>query len=187
MGMEPNNERSFRVTNPHAEPAEKVLEDLRSGREGLGAEEAAKRFDRVGPNRLPSPRKDGPLKRFFKHFNNTLIYILLAAAGITALLEHWVDTGVILAVVLINAIIGFIQEGKAEQALEGIRKMLSLHAHVRRGGEWMEIDAEHLVPGDIVRLRSGDRVPGDLRLVEAVNLSIEESTKVRKSVKVLKC
>jgi magnesium-transporting ATPase (P-type) len=90
--------------------------------------------------------------------------------------------GVILAVVVINAIIGFIQEGKAEQALEGIRKMLSLHAHARRDGDWSELEAEQLVPGDVVRLRSGDRVPADLRLLESTNLRVEESALTGESV-----
>jgi P-type E1-E2 ATPase len=131
---------------------------------------------------LPEPLKEGLLKRFFKHFHDLLIYVLIAAAVITALLGHWIDTGVILAVVVINAIIGFIQEGKAEQALEGIRKMLSLHAQARRDGQWAEIGADDLVPGDIVRLRSGDRVPADVRLLEALNLRVEESALTGESV-----
>lgn len=134
-----------------------------------------KRLEAVGPNRLPEPPKEGLLKRFFKHFHDLLIYILLVASVITALLAHWVDSGVILGVVVINAVIGFIQEGKAEQALAGIRKMLSPHAQARRGGEWADIEAGDLVPGDIVRLRSGDRVPADLRLIDANNLRVEES------------
>jgi magnesium-transporting ATPase (P-type) len=150
--------------------------------EGLSADEAVRRLEALGPNRLPGPPKDGLLKRFFKHLHDLLIYILIVAAAITAALGHWIDTGVILAVVLINAIIGFLQEGKAEQALEGIRKMLSLHAHTRRNGEWVEIEADDLVPGDVVRLRSGDRVPADVRLIEAINLRIEESALTGESV-----
>ena len=180
--MDQNNKPSFSITTPHALPSDDVLRVLQSCRDGLDTGEAAKRLEKVGLNRLPSPPKDGLLKRFFKHFHNMLIYILICASAITALLGHWVDTGVIMAVVLINAIIGFIQEGKSEQALEGIRKMLSLHAHVRRNGEWVGIEAENLVPGDIVRLRSGDRVPADLRLIEVVNLSIEESALTGESV-----
>ncbi|MCU0808858.1 MAG: cation-transporting P-type ATPase [Candidatus Contendobacter sp.] len=172
----------FNVNAPHALSADEALDRLQSQPGGLTAVEAARRLAAVGPNRLPAPPREGPLKRFFKHFHDVLIYILLGAGVITALLGHWVDTGVILGVVVINAIIGFIQEGKAEQALEGIRKMLSLRAHVRRDGEWSEIDAETLVPGDLVRLRSGDRVPADLRLIEAVNLRIEESALTGESV-----
>ncbi len=171
-----------RVEKPHALAGDAVLDRLKAGRGGLGSEDAAQRLAAVGPNRLPEAPKESWFKRFFKHFNDLLIYILLVAAVVTAALGHWIDTGVILAVVVINAIIGFIQEGKAEEALEGIRKMLSLHAHVRRDGEWAEVGAETLVPGDVVRLRSGDRVPADLRLLEAVNLRIEESALTGESV-----
>ncbi len=152
-----------------------MLRALESSPEGLSADEAARRLESVGPNRLPEPPKEGFLRRFFKHFHDLLIYILIVAAGVTAVLGHWVDTSVIMGVVVINAIIGFIQEGKAEQALAGIRKMLSARAHARRGGDWAEIEADDLVPGDIVRLRSGDRVPADLRLIETINLRLEES------------
>jgi len=170
------------VSNPHALPAEDVLNKLGGQRDGLTAAEAADRLKVVGPNQLPAPPKEGLLKRFFKHFNDILIYILLFAGVAKAFLGHWVDAGVIVAVAVINAIVGFIQEGKAEEALEGIRKMLSLRAHTRRAGEWVELDAAELVPGDIVRLRSGDRVPADVRLIDAVNLRIEESALTGESV-----
>jgi magnesium-transporting ATPase (P-type) len=180
--MKNKNEELQDIAKPHALPFDAIMADLRSDRDGLSSDEAARRLERLGRNRLPEPPKEGPLKRFFKHFHDTLIYILIAAGGVTAVLGHWVDTGVILGVVVINAIIGFIQEGKAEQALEGLRRMLSLQAHILRDGEWRETDAEMLVPGDIVRLRSGDRVPADLRLVEAINLRIEESALTGESV-----
>ncbi len=175
-------ETNLRIEKPHALAGDAVLNRLKTGLEGLGSAEAAQRLATVGPNRLPQAPKESLVKRFFKHFNDLLIYILLVAALVTAVLGHWIDTCVILAVVVINAIIGFIQEGKAEEALEGIRKMLSLHAHVRRDGEWEEVETETLVPGDVVRLRSGDRVPADLRLLEAVNLLIEESALTGESV-----
>jgi magnesium-transporting ATPase (P-type) len=170
------------VSDPHALSADDVLNTLGSHQNGLSGAEAADRLKTVGPNRLPAPPKEGPLKRFFKHFNDILIYILLVAGVAKAFLGHWVDACVIVAVAVINALVGFIQEGKAEEALEGIRKMLSLRAHTRREGEWIELDAADLVPGDIVRLRSGDRVPADVRLVEAVNLRIEESALTGESV-----
>ncbi len=172
------------VENPHARPAEEILAELESAPEGLSDEEAVERLALHGPNRLPEAEKEGFLKSFFKHFHDLLIYILIVAAAVTAALQHWVDTGVILVVVVVNAVIGYIQEGKAERALEGIRKMLSLHAHTLRDGEWVEIEAEKLVPGDIVRLRSGDRVPADIRLVESLNLRIEESALTGESVPV---
>ncbi len=176
------NDDKLSIDNPHALPADEVLRELQANAAGLSAAEAASRLEAVGPNRLPAPPREGLLKRFFKHFHDLLIYILIAAAAVTAVLGHWIDTGVILAVVLVNAVIGFIQEGKAEQALEGIRKMLSAHAHVRRDGAWSEIEAEALVPGDIVRLKSGDRVPADLRLIETTELRIEESALTGESV-----
>ncbi|NLB06681.1 MAG: cation-transporting P-type ATPase [Desulfobulbaceae bacterium] len=166
----------------HSLPAETILAELATSTAGLARDEAKRRLKDVGPNRLPPPPRESLLKRFFKHFHDLLIYILLAAGFVTAVLGHWVDTGVILGVVCINAIIGFLQEGKAEEALQGIRKMLSVKAHVRRDRQWGEIDAGTLVPGDIVRLRSGDRVPADLRLLEAANLRIEESALTGESV-----
>jgi magnesium-transporting ATPase (P-type) len=170
------------VRNPHALSPGDVFTGLESGPAGLTSEQARQRLEAVGPNRLPNRKKEGILKRFFKHFNDMLIYILLGAAVITAALGHWIDTSVIMAVVVINAVIGFIQEGKAEQALEGIRKMLSPHAHAKRDGQWQKLDAETVVPGDIVRLRSGDRVPADLRLIDVNSLRIEESALTGESV-----
>jgi magnesium-transporting ATPase (P-type) len=174
--------RAFHIPAPHSRSGEDVLGKMDATPDGLTAAEAAKRLEAVGPNRLPQPPRDGVFKRFFKHFHDMLIYILIGAGVITAVLGHWLDTAVILGVVVINAIIGFIQEGKAEQALEGIRKMLSLHAHARRDGAWSQIEADTLVPGDIVRLKSGDRVPADLRLIEVNNLRIEESALTGESV-----
>jgi magnesium-transporting ATPase (P-type) len=176
------SETSVSVSDAHAMRADEMLNNMGSQRDGLSAAEAAKRLTAVGPNRLPEPPKEGLFKRFFKHFNDILIYILVGAGVVKAFLGHWVDACVILAVAVINAIVGFIQEGKAEEALEGIRKMLSLRAHTRREAEWVELDAADLVPGDILRLRSGDRVPADLRLIEAVNLRIEESALTGESV-----
>lgn len=152
-----------------------ALAEQEAGATGLTGEEAARRLEAVGPNRLTPPRKRGPLLRLLFHFHNVLIYVLLGAAGVTALLGHWVDTGVILGVVVINALIGFIQEGKAEKSLDAIRNMLSLSAMVLRDGRRQEIAAEELVPGDVVLLASGDKVPADLRLLELRNLRIEEA------------
>jgi magnesium-transporting ATPase (P-type) len=160
---------------PFAQSVDDVLTALQSKREGLSSSESSERLAKDGRNELPAAQKESLLKRFFKHFHDLLIYILLVAAVITAALGHWIDTWVILAVVVINAAIGFIQEGKAQKALEGIRNMLSPFAQARRNGEWKEIDARDLVAGDIVRLRSGDRVPADVRLFDVNNLRIEES------------
>ncbi len=159
----------------HALSAAVALERTASRRSGLTEDEVRARLAQYGPNRLKPPARRGPLVRFLLQFHNVLIYVLLGAAAITAALGHWVDTGVILGVVLINAAIGFIQEGKAEKSLDAIRRMLSLHAMVLRSGRRREIAAEALVPGDIVLLASGDKVPADLRLVEARSLRIDEA------------
>ncbi|KAF0103373.1 MAG: pma1 [bacterium] len=172
--------------DPHALSAEAVLSVLDCPRRGLTALEAAARLARHGRNLLPPPKRRGPLLRFLLQFHNVLIYVLLAAAVGTAVLGHWVDSGVILGVVVINALIGFIQEGKAEAALEAIRAMLSPHAQVLRDGRRQEIDAAELVPGDIVFLASGDRVPADLRLIEVKSLKIEEAALTGESVPVEK-
>ncbi len=167
--------RSFILENPWSMEGEEVLKQLNASRGGLAGPEAAARLQAVGPNRLAEAEKEGLLSRILRQFRDPLIYILLAAAAVTASLREWVDTGVILAVVILNGLIGFIQEGKAQEALSGIRKMLSPSADVLREGQWKKKDAAELVPGDVVRLRPGDRVPADLRLFEVNTLRIEES------------
>ncbi len=159
----------------HSLPAEAVLNGLTSDHAGLSPDEAAQRLLRYGPNRLTPPHRRGPLLRFLLQFHNVLIYVLLASAAVTALLTHWLDTSVIVGVVLINAVIGFVQEGKAEKAMDAIRRMLSPEATVLRAGKREVIAAETLVPGDIVLLQSGDKVPADLRLLSVKNLRIEEA------------
>jgi magnesium-transporting ATPase (P-type) len=170
----------------HAIPAEEAMARLRTGHGGLSGEEAAERLARHGPNRLTPPARRSALWRFAAQFNNILILVLIAAAAVSALLGEIVDAAVIVGVVVINAAIGFIQEGKAEQALNAIRRMLSLNATVVRDGKRLTIPAEELVPGDLVRLASGDRVPADLRLIAARNLQIEESALTGESVPVQK-
>lgn len=170
----------------HAALAASAVDRLGARLEGLTAEEIAKRLAQYGPNRLRPPHRRGPLVRFLLQFHNVLIYVLLAASVVTAALAHWVDTAVIVGVVVINAVIGFIQEGKAERALEAIKNMLSLHASVVRGGKKINIPAEELVPGDIVLLQSGDKVPADLRLIRVKNLQAQEAVLTGESLAVEK-
>ncbi len=160
----------------HSIDAEEVINKLDANKEkGLNDEEVKKRLEIFGNNEIPKAKKRSTLMRLLMQFHNILIYVLLAAAVITGFMEHWIDMWVILAVVIINALIGFIQEGKAEKALESIREMLSLEANVLRNGEEKTIDAEDLVPGDIVMLKSGDKIPADLRLIKSNDLRAEES------------
>ena len=170
----------------HALSVDDVLARQKTTPAGLSDEEAAKRLAEVGPNKLTPAKQRGPLIRFLVQFHNLLIYVLIGAAFVTALLGHWVDTGVIFGVVFINAIIGFIQEGKAEEALAAIRNLLSPQAMVVRDNLPRTISGEEIVPGDIVLLQSGDRVPADVRLIHQKNLRIDEAMLTGESVPVNK-
>jgi magnesium-transporting ATPase (P-type) len=170
----------------HAKDIETVFDSLETTLDGLSKEQVSNRLAEHGPNRLPESKRRGPLVRFFFQFHNVLIYVLIAASAVTVMLGHWVDASVILGVVIINAVIGFVQEGKAENALRAIRQMLSPNAIVRRGGQRITIPAEELVPGDIVMLQSGDKVPADLRMVRAKGLQIQESILTGESLAVEK-
>src|SRR5262245_14149567 len=149
---------------------------------GLEAADAAKRLQKYGPNRLPEGKKRGPFMRFLSQFNNILVYVLLGAGFTKLMLNLWVDAAIIFGVVILNALLGFIQEGKAEKALESIRNMLSAEARTLRGGDTRMIAAEQLVPGDIVLLESGDKIPADLRLIDAKNFRTEEAALTGESV-----
>ncbi len=167
----------------HAMSAKEVEERLRVDPEhGLDAAEAAARLRTYGPNRLPQGKKKGPLMRFLAQFNNILIYVLLTAGFIKLMLSLWLDASIIFAVVILNSLLGFIQEGRAEKALDSIRNMLSAEARTLRGGETRLIPAEDVVPGDIILLESGDKIPADLRLIEAKNLRTEEAALTGESV-----
>ncbi len=167
----------------HAIPAVEVVEQLATDADrGLDSAEAATRLRQYGPNRLPEGKKRGPFARFIAQFNNVLVYVLLAAGFVKLMLSLWLDAAIIFAVVILNALLGFIQEGKAEKALDSIRNMLSAEARTVRNGETRMIPAEQLVPGDVVLLESGDKIPADLRLIDAKNLRTEEAALTGESV-----
>ena len=159
----------------HSLPPETVLAELECSPDGLSETEAARRRDRYGPNQLPESARRPAFLRFLAQFNNVLIYFLLAAALAAGLLGHLVDAAVIIAVVVVNAIVGYIQEGKAEEALDAIRGMIAPSANIMREGHRTRAPVVDLVPGDIVLLEAGDRVPADLRLIRARRLLIDEA------------
>ena len=168
----------------HAMPASEAMAALAGAPGGLTAAEATSRLAAHGPNRLPAPPRRSALRRLFLQIHNLLIYVLLASAAIAALIGHGVDALVILAVVVVNAVIGFVQEGRAEAALESIRTMIDPDASVQRDGHRLTVAAETVVPGDLVLLEAGDRVPADLRLIRARNLRVEEAALTGESVPV---
>ncbi|QSF47728.1 calcium-translocating P-type ATPase, SERCA-type [Paenibacillus tianjinensis] len=152
-----------------------VLRRLESAKNGLTTPEAAQRLEHYGKNMLQETKKKSLLAKFMEQFKNVMIFILLAAAILSGILGEWTDTVIILLVVILNAVLGVIQENKAEQALEALKSMSSPMARIRRDGQVMEIKSEELVPGDIVLLEAGNVVPADLRVLESASLQTEEA------------
>ncbi|MEX0758544.1 MAG: HAD-IC family P-type ATPase, partial [Tistlia sp.] len=168
----------------HALEASSAVAALDSGPDGLSREEAARRLEEHGPNRLPQGRRRSALVRFLLQFHDLLIYVLLVAGALAAAMGHVTDALVILAVVLVNAVIGYVQEGRAERALQAIRGMIDPQATVLRDGRRTPVPADSVVPGDLVLLEAGDRVPADLRLVKARSLRVDEAILTGESVPV---
>lgn len=168
----------------HAASTQAAREYFGTSPNGLSESEAARRLKEHGANSLPAAKPRNMFVRFLAQFNNLLIYVLLVAAIVTAALGHAVDAAVILLVVVVNAIVGLVQEGRAERAIDAIRGMLMPRASVVRDGRRVTVDAAALVPGDIVLLEAGDRVPADLRLSHARSLKIEEAALTGESVPV---
>ena len=142
---------------------------------GLYSANAADRLRKYGPNRLPEGKRRGPGLRLLAQFNNVLVYVLLGAGFTKLMLGLWVDASIIFGVVVLNAVLGFVREGKAEKALDSIRNMLSAEARTLRGGETRLIPAKQPVPGDVVLLEPGDKIPADLQLADVKNLRTEEA------------
>lgn len=168
-----------------AEP-QQVLAALSATIAGLRRDEVEQRRRRYGRNALPPPRVRSPWRRFFSQFNNVLIWLLVGSGLVSLLFAHYVDSGVIFGVVLINGVVGFVQEGRAEEALRSILVMTRTHSLVLRDGMLVTVDSEELVPGDVVALRAGDRVPADLRLLEVQDLHCDESALTGESLPVSK-
>ena len=159
----------------HALTADEAITQLETTRDGLSQEQVSQRLSSYGPNKLPEAPQASTLARFLKQFANLLVIVLMVAGILTAFLQHWIDTAVIFAVVIVNALIGVVQEGKAEKAMDSIRQMLALKAAVIRNGKRRTVAGEELVPGDVVLLEAGDKVPADIRLLSSHSLAIQES------------
>ena len=172
---------------PHATSSDMVLEDLSSSVNGLSATDAAQRLATTGPNRLAETPPTPAWKRFVAQFSNLLTIILIAAAVISLVVSREVKTpAVVFVVVFMNAIIGFVQENKAEASLAALRRMLASSARVKRDGTWVNVDTADIVPGDIILVEAGDRIPADGRLITATNLEIEEAALTGESLAVAK-
>ncbi|MRK01864.1 HAD-IC family P-type ATPase [Aeromicrobium sp. S22] len=155
-------------------------------RTGLDRDEARSRLERFGPNSLPQAKGEGAVRRFLRQLNSPLVIVLIVAGIVTLLLDEVVDSSVIFGVVVINAILGFVQESKAESALEALRSMVHTSATVVRSGAQQRIPSEELVPGDLVLIEAGDRVPADVRLISESHLKVDESALTGESLPVEK-
>ena len=171
----------------HHLPLDEVTTLMESdGDHGLDMFEVSRRQEHFGPNQLSLKKRKSPLLLLLQQFHQPLIYILLVAVAVTFALKEWIDSGVIFGVVLVNAVIGYVQESKALKAIEALTHTMQGEATVVRSGEKTKITASNLVPGDLVLLQSGDKVPADLRLVRSRELQIDESALTGESVPVQK-
>jgi len=188
--MPPSNAPAAARTPPpptwHTQAVESALSTLQASLAGLTTAEAQRRLETYGPNELRAARRVSPWMLLLDQFKNVLIVILLVATGLSAFLGEGVETVVIGVIVLFAVGLGFIQEFRAEKAIDALRKMAAPTATVLRDGDDVEVPAGHLVPGDIVLLQAGDRVPADARIVESINLQIEEASLTGESVAVEK-
>ena len=183
MNAAVNDTPARNATAWHAMPVDAVVKQLSTDvQKGLDPGEASSRLAQYGPNRLPEGKQRGAFTRLLSQFNNILVYVLLGAGFAKLMMGLWIDAAIILSVVIINGLLGFIQEGRAEKALDSIRNMLSAEARTVRDGETRMIPADQMVPGDVVLLESGDKVPADLRLSEVKNLRTEEAALTGESV-----
>jgi Ca2+-transporting ATPase len=159
----------------HAMSPEETLKELDANETGLSQSEAQKRFIQFGPNELRKEKGSSPIKMFLEQFTDILIIILLIATALSLAIGETIDAIVIVAIVLATAILGFVEEFRSEKAVEALKKMTAPTAIVRRDGKEVKIPAAEIVPGDIVLLYTGDKVPADARLLKSFNLKIDEA------------
>jgi H+-transporting ATPase len=164
---------------------DEILSKLSATTEGLSSVEAQKRLQQYGPNEIPE-KKENPLRKFLSYFWGPIPWMIEAAIIMSAIIQRWPDFGIILTLLMMNAVVGFWQEHKAGNAIELLKQRLALKARVLRDGKWQEKPAGGLVPGDVVRLRLGDIIPADVKLVEGDYLLADESALTGESLPVEK-
>lgn len=172
--------------HPHAKSANQILADFKTKMAGLSAAEVKQRSERFGPNELPEGEKVSTLTIFFRQLKNLMVAVLAVAAALSAYYSHWLDVGVIILVIVINTVIGFVQEYRAGQAIAALKRLVVPQAKVRREGTVFQIHAKDIVPGDILIVEEGDRVPADARLMFCKNLQVSESMLTGESLPVNK-
>ena len=160
----------------HQSTSAEVLKHFSSGKDGLSEEEAQERFVQFGPNEIRCEREISPIKIFLSQFNSFIVYILISAVFISIVLHEYIDSVVIIAILIVNAILGFFQEYKAEKAILSLKRMAALHATVIRDGRKMRINSSKVVPGDVIVFESGDRIPADARIIEEHLIEVMESS-----------
>jgi Ca2+-transporting ATPase len=170
----------------HALTADEVLEHLKVHENGLSDSEASERMIQYGPNQLTEASRPGFLRLLWEQFNNFIVMLLIVASIVSALLGEWVDASAIIAIVMLNAILGIVQERRAEEALAALKKLAAPEARVLRGGHHVTVSSRDLVPGDIVFLEAGNHVPADMRLLEVANLRVDEAALTGESLTVNK-
>jgi H+-transporting ATPase len=164
-------------------PLEELLGKLDASLEGLSQAEAERRLEQYGRNELPE-EKVNPLLQFLSYFWGPIPWMIEVAAVLTAVLRHWADLIIVAVLLMFNAVVGFWQERQAANAVEALKNQLALKARVKRDGQWLEVDAGTLVPGDVVRLRLGDIIPADVKLAEGDYLSVDQSALTGESLPV---
>ena len=170
----------------HALETEEVLSHLQVRGNGLTSEEAKRRLERYGPNQLKEASRPTFLQMLWEQLNNFVVILLIVASVISALLGDYVEALAIMAIVVLNAVLGIVQERRAEEALAALKKLAAPDAQVMRDGRRVSVPAYELVPGDLVFLEAGNFVPADIRLLEAINLRVEEASLTGESLAVQK-